>query len=72
MKCRFGELHFVISVSLDYDINMNSKVFSHDDLNFYNLMNRRFFNRAQPLPHPSEARATLSHGFVFELRQKLV
>ena len=23
MKCRFGELHFVISVSLDYDINMN-------------------------------------------------
>ena len=43
MKCRFGELHFLISVSLDYDINMNSKVFSHDDLQFSNFINRLFF-----------------------------
>ena len=62
MKCRFGELHFLISVSLDYD--MNSKVFSHDDLHFSNFINRLFFfffNHAQPLPDPSETRATCFH-----------
>ena len=74
MKCRFGELHSVSSVSLDYDINLNPKLFSYDDLNFSNLMNKLFFfNRAQPLPHPSQTGATVpSRGFVFGLLQKLL
>ena len=52
MKCQFGELHSVSSVSLDYDINMNPKLFSYADLNFSNLMNKLFFLTA-PNPSPT-------------------